>query len=225
MKLIGNELGRIVILAPADEWRPARGIPIADAVSTIQARYHFLQAPNLPELSVSQAENEGYRFREGILEIDNETAVVGEFAIFRDGFSVTALDTAYAEAFLDDFLAWAREALGIRPFALVPPRLFRSQLVVQFERPLSKAFRQFNQIAAIIGRAFEAHTSYANPVNVVRLDLGMDQVQLPGVIKPGPLVLERRLNRPHTEEVYFSDAALPSRAHLEVLDQIEAQLA
>jgi hypothetical protein len=225
MKLIGSELGRIVILAPADEWRPARGIPIADAINAIQARYHFLQAPNLSELSVSQAESEGHKFREGIVEIDNEAAVIGEFAIFKDGFSVTALDTLYAEAFLDDFLAWAREALGIRPFALDPPRLFRSQLVVQFERPLSKAFRRFNKIATILGRAFQAHTSYANSVNVVRLDLGLDQVQLPGVIKPVPLVLERRVNRPHKEEVYFSDAALPSRVHFEVLEQIEAQLA
>jgi hypothetical protein len=225
MKLIGNELGRVIVLASVEEWRPARGIPIASAVTAIQNRYQFVDYPNLSELTVSQTESEGYKFVEGILHFDDQKAVIREFAIFRDGFSVTAHDTFYAEAFLDDFLDWGRQTLEMRPFALTPSRIFRSQLVVQFERPLSNAFRQLEEIAAVIQQAFRAHTSYGDPVNVTRLDFGMDHTQLAGVLKPTPLVLERRVNRPYIEEVYFSDAALPSRVHAQVLEEIEARFA
>ena len=225
MKLIGNELGRVIVLASVEEWRPVRGIPIASAVTAIQSRYQFLTSPNLAELTVSQTESEGYKFAEGMLHFDDQEVVIREFAIFRDGFSVTTHDTAYAEAFLEDFLAWGRQALEMRPFALTPLRIFRSQLVVQFERPLSRAFRQLEEIATVIQEAFRAHTSYSDPVNVTRLDLGMDHTQLSGVLKPTPLVLERRVNRPYTEEVYFSDASLPSRVHVQVLEQIEARFA
>ena len=62
-------------------------------------------------------------------------------------------------------------------------------------------------------------------MNVMRLDLGMDPLHIPGILKPSPLVLERRLNHPHDEEIYFSDAPLPSEIHFEVLQQFENALA
>jgi hypothetical protein len=225
MKLIGTELGRVLILIAAEEWRPLRGIPIGAAVSAIQAQFNFMIAPNVSELTAAQAESEGYKFQEGELDIDGEKTVIKDFIIFRDGFSVTTLETESAEAFLDNFLMWARESLGIRPFSRVPMRIFRSQLVVQFERPLSKAFRQFKELASIIERAYEAHTAYSEDVDIIRVDFGMDPTQLPGNIKPLPLVLERRVNRPHGDEVYFSEASLPSTVHLEVLSQIEGRFA
>ena len=106
MKLIGNELGRVVALVHAEQWRPTHGLPLAATISAIQERYQFITTPILSAEAISEADRNGYRFANGTFNLDDATVAINELIVFRDGISVTTNHTSYAEAFFDDFIHW-----------------------------------------------------------------------------------------------------------------------
>lgn len=218
MNLIGLELGRVIILFGGEEIRPRQGIPILKAVTAVKDRYQFLSAPDI-SIPISQVEKDGYRFEGGVFEFDGEEVAIRELGIYNDGISVTAYDTSFAEAFLDDFLGWATTSLGLRSFEKAPRRLYRSQLVVEFSKPLAKSLKNFSAISAALEDSLGCR-----PVDISRIDFAVDPTQLTGSFKPTPFSIERRVNYPYEDERYFCEAPLSTRAHVQVLKSLEAAL-
>ncbi len=221
MKLIGYELGRIIVLFPMEELRPNQGVPPHDLVEAVSKRYSFLKKPDI-EKSFDQLNKEGFPFEFGSLKYKDETAVIKEFTIYNDGISISCFNTAYADSFLDDVLHWAKQTFGLRDL-ITKRKIYRSQIVIEFEKSLNHLVENFNELSRLIQVAYAQHTDQNQPLSLNRVDFRMDDTKVPG-FTPASFVLERRVGSPHDIERYISEAPLPSDAHLGLLQSLEEKL-
>ena len=222
MKIVGHALGIIVILFPPEEIRPTRGLPIAEAVISVRDRYGFLQAPNL-DRPISELDQEGYQFTGGTFVCRNENFTINEFTIYNDGISITSWNTDTSELFFEDLMSWAREELEFRPFVHGPMKIYRSNITVKFDQPLSQIIKGFDKFSNALSTALEMHTEFSMPVDLIRIGMGVDQSKF-GKLSQIPFSMERRIGVSFDEEWYFSEAPFPSKTHIRLLEELESAI-
>ena len=222
MKVVGHNLGRLIVLFPREEIRPVRGTSTAETFTAIRERYDFLRAPDLSK-PISELDQQGYQFLDGKFADRNGNIVIEEFTIYNDGISVSSYVTDTAESFFLDFMAWAREEFQVRPFSHEPKRIYRSQLTVHFAKPLANILKGFDGFFNLLSAALETYTGTSSPVDLVRFGVGVDEAKSEGV-GYAPFSVERRIQIPFEEEWYFSDAPLPSNVHVELLEELERRM-
>ena len=223
MNFIGHELGRIIVLFPMEEIRPETGIPALELIGEIVKRYKFAKPPNLNKTAL-EVSREGSSFELGSFVFEGKSTSVTEFTIYNDGISVSCHDTAHAEAFFYDILTWARETFGLKEFVREPRRIYRSQVIVEFEKSLNQLIQSFSDISNLINLTYSQHTEHDAPINLNRIDFRMDDTKIPGMMKPISFILERRIGASHETERYISEAPVSSRAHVQLLQSIEDKL-
>lgn len=222
MKLIGHQLGRIILLFPPEQIRPTRGIPIKDTIAAVQNRYNFVNVPDLTK-PIAEFERNGYQFINGKIILDAKEYVINEFTVYNDGVSISSVDTEYSDWFLEDFVRWAQDKLEYRPFLQEPTKIFRSQVTVSFDKPLSNIIKNFDAFSQALSLAIENVIEKPVSTNLLRIDFGIDDTGVGG-IKPVPFSLERRIGVPSNKEWFISEAPLPSKTHLELLEELEAAI-
>ena len=219
MRVVGHNLGRLIVLFPQEEVRPVRGVPTAAAMASVRDRYNFLHMPDLAR-PVADLEQQGYQFSDGSFIHDDGEFKIGEFTIYGDGISVSSYVTETAELFFDDFIGWAMNEFQVRPFIHVPSRIYRSQITVCFAKPLSCILWGFDAFSKTLSTALNEHAGTSSSVDLVRIGVGIDELK-DGGIGYVPFSLERRNQVPFEEEWYFSEAPLPSKTHLGLLGELE----
>lgn len=222
MKIVGHEMGRSILLFPAEEIRPNTGIYIPTVMKALQDRYGFMKPPDISR-PMAELDREGYKFGHGKIEIDGQTILIGEFGIFSDGISVSCFDTEQADKVWDDIYAWSQDFLGFRKFIREPHRFYRSQLVVEFEQHLSGLVANFSAMADLVGEAMSDTVQHRENIEFVRIAFGMDTTKIPG-LPPVPFSIERKIGASFESERYFCEASLPTRTHIETLQRIESSL-
>ena len=222
MNVIGHELGRVIVLFPMEEIRPETGIPELELFEGIMNRYKFAKTPDLKKTAI-EVSRAGYNFELGSFVYEDKSTSIKEFTIYNDGISVSCHDTAHAEACFDNILTWARKEFGLKEFVREPKRLYRSQVVVEFEKSLNRLVQNFSDISSLINLTYRQHTGHDAPINLNRLDFRMDDTKIPG-INPMSFILERRIGVSHETERYISEAPISSRAHIQLLQSIEDKL-
>lgn len=222
MKLIGQELGRIIVLFPIEEVRPASGIPLIPLVDGIRNRYNFVKPPDLNR-PITDLDRDGYSFQVGTFLHEGQVITIREFTVYPDGVSVSCLDTTHADAFFDDIVNVAKEAFGFREFAREPRKIYRSQVIVEFEKSLNQLINGFTELSRLLQSAYEQHTGHNKAVDLNRVDFRMDSTKIPG-IPPVSFILERKFGSPHENQRFISEAPVPSQAHLQLLQEIENKL-
>lgn len=222
MKVVGHILGRLVLLFPREEIRPARGVSTLDAFASIRERYNFLHMPDLTR-PAAELEQQGYQFSDGTLICDGETFTINEFTIYSDGVSVSSYVTDTAELFFENFMDWAMEEFDVRPFSREPTKIYRSQVTVCFSRPLSDALRGFDKFSELLSTMLDEYTGISSPVDLIRVGVGVDEAKTSGP-RYAPFTLERRSQVSFEEEWYFSEAPLPSKVHLKLLEELNSAM-
>lgn len=223
MKLIGHQLGRIIVLFPTEEVRPAKGIPLLDMLTGVRERYKFVKLPDVNNPTFD-ANREGYAFKSGSFLYKEEKIAIDEFTIYNDGISVSCFHTKFADAFFEDIFLWAKEKFDLREFAREPRKMYRSQIIVEFDKSLNQLVKDFSVISHLVQLAYSQYTGRDNPINLNRIDFRMDDTKVRGVT-PVPFGIERRIDISHDTERYISEAAIPSDPHLQLLQSIEDKLA
>lgn len=188
MKLIGYELGRIVTIFPPEQIRPIRGILLKDAIAAVQNRYEFLNVPDLTR-QIAEFERDGYKFTNGKVIFDEKEYVISEFTIFNDGLSINSIDTDYCDWFLEDLINWIQEELEFRPFSQEPNKIYRSQVTVSFDEPLSNIIKNFDTFSRALSLAIENIIGKPALTNLVRIGFGVDDTEVGGdctcALRPG----------------------------------------
>ena len=219
MKIVGHSLGSVVVFFPPEEIQPTRGIPISKAVYSIGDRYGFLRVPD-PAKPISKLDQEGYQFTDGTFVCRNENFTINEFTVYNDGISISSCNTDTSESFFEDLMSWAREELEFRPFVHEPMKIYRSNITVKFDQPLSQIIKEFDKFSNALSTALEMHTEFSMPVDLIRIGMGVDQSKF-GNLSPTPFSLERRIGVSFDEEWYFSEAPFPSTTHIKLLEELE----
>lgn len=223
MKFIGHQLGRIIVLFPTEEVRPTKGVPMLDMLTGIKERYKFVKLPDVNNPTFDP-NKEGHAFKSGSFLYKEEKIAIDEFTIYNDGISVSCFHTKFADAFFEDVILWAKETFDLREFAREPRKIYRSQIVVEFDKSLNQLVKDFSVISHLVQLAYSQYTGHDNPINLNRIDFRMDDTKVRGVT-PVSFGIERRIDISHDTERYISEASIPSDPHLQLLQSIEDNLA
>lgn len=226
MKVVSSELGRSSYLFVPDEVRPAGGVYVQESVRLICERYGFGGLPPLQE-----ALNSPIKFTHGRLIGGSKKLNISELVIYSNAIQASAANTADADYIVDDILAWAKSTLGYREPQTKLPRLYESNLVVDFERQVDRLLYPFKALQSELQKALAATYGLQLPIAITSFGIGADPLSvagqlpppIPGVLKP-ELGLVRRINHPYSENRFFSSAPFQTDVHIALLEQFEAAL-
>lgn len=215
MKIISYGSGALIALFPMDAFAPLVSINERNLMDEIRHRYRFGAFPNV---MVSQDElgKSGLVFESGEHETPNGSVPVNRLAIHNDGIVVRSSTTERAEGIFEDLKEWL---ISERNFRRVPINaLYTSELVVDFEKPLSKAFKDLNKILDVVTRKMPKNRKLESS------HLGGFAIEFESPTKPPKFLIERRIGVPADQERYFCQAPMPTAAHIGALKEIERLL-
>jgi hypothetical protein len=209
MQLLAIEMSRIVFLMQA--LRPLGQVYIPDAIAKIKERYAFVKVPN-PDQAIPLTFSIG-KFRE---------AQIAEFSIYNDGLIASSnSNTNLLDAFIEDLLEWAAKEFSIEPLpGTKPERFYESSVVVRAQNDLVKGTTPGFDVRSVINQAMKS-ASITAPLNLSGLVFDFDSKDFMGKRKPVKLIVDRRINVPFSENIFFSQAPFRTDDHLEVLTHIE----
>jgi len=211
MKLIDVQLGRVTQLHLADEVRPLKLPYYPDALRLVVERYGFV-THSLNEEAITK----GAKFQHGRLAGERDTIPIVELAFFNDGIVVTARDTTAAEQILDDVIAWSTDTFGRRPPLTKRPKIFWSNVIVEFDHSVDAGLSILDRANALFRTALHETYGITYDTALTRLAFGNDPGKPVPEIKPD-FILERRADFPVSSNRYFCAAPLKTEALLELL--------
>lgn len=227
MQVVSTQLGRLVFILNIDELLPQSGIDVPEALSMVTERYGFASSPTLQD-SIQKAREQGFPFKVGkFVSKEGSKKNIQDFTIWNDGLVVNAYTTDDAEAFIDDFFSWGTEALGLRVNpSLNRIRAYLSEVVVGFDCSVDLAVRRFEAISTTIQETLKR--TYENDFPLIQISsIGFDYDRskaLNAISALASFRLDRRVNHPYTDNVYFSQAPLRTEDHLHILESVETLL-
>ena len=191
------------------------GMSLKGVIEEIGKRYRFAKAP-ANELDLD--EQRSLAFKAGTFAGVRKVPVIVGLNIYNDGLAAdTVSSTDESTEFLLDLAKWLNDTYGL----IVPKErrvLYLSQIDFQSEVSLTNLNRRLEPFAENL----EALSS-----NKARYEVGSIQLWTEDAGKPGsaaPVKIERKISTLFSANHYFSQAPLPTKTHIELLNEFEAIL-
>jgi hypothetical protein len=209
MKLISIESSRVIFLIQLH--RPGGQLYLPDALEKLAKRYSFIKAP-------SSEQAPPLTFAIGKFK----NAQIAEFSMFNDGLIVSsASDTDLLKAFIDDLLAWGTKELGIERVATTSSETFyESSIIVKSDIDLAAALKPQIEISDLLNDAMKS-AKIVVPLKLSGFILDFDPASFLGKRKPFRFIVDRRINVPFSDNIFFSQAPFRTKDHLHVLSMLE----
>lgn len=227
MKLIGVELGRVVLLFQPEEVQPRHGAHQKTVLQSIRERYDFsLNGDQVVSAIMKGDSSPGIILKDGIFEHGKDRIAINELGMFADGVSITASNTMDAEKFLAELFKFLTEEFNYSPFKRVPAKLYNSHVVVSFDEGLRALDQVLSGPSSAIGSSAAKMLQHSSlrPPSLTRIAFGWDTREESLPFGGGEFVIERRANIPYQDGFFFSRAPLPTEQHLRTLEAIERGL-
>ena len=213
MKVITIEFGQVTWIV--DLAIPSGKLYFPEAVTAIQTRYKFVNAPSM-DMILSQRPN--IIFEHGKFG----DAIIRKFSTHTDGMVVeTSAGTKHAEEFLDDFVKWASEELSATVLNINDIyRIYDSHLVVQMNINLDEKMEFVKFISNEL-------SSYIKDYEVVPLDYHVSGFSLSTDLSTthgpstSPFRIDRRDGQRLSNNLYYCTAPLKTADHIRVLEKID----
>lgn len=218
MEVVSFDTGRATWLFPTEEFVPLGG---ADAMAIIQKvadRYQFRNSPENPNRE--EVDKNGLKFSTGIFEFQGRRTGIGEFILYNDGIVAVSNTTEHALAFLDDLIEFVIGEFQFRRPISPIKKVYVSVLTVEFESSMANMFANHTALTSLVGTYLNAPQHTSHGVEVTRLDFSLDDSTVASNARP-KLIIESRATVPLARRRYFSNAAMHTKAHVELLSQIE----
>jgi hypothetical protein len=211
MNFIGIESSRIVLLTQVH--RPSGPLYLPDANAKMAERYSFVKSP-APE----QASDAVLTFSVGKFQ----DVQINELSIYSDGLIVSSpSSTDILDAFIDDLLSWAESELGlVQAPTAQPKKYYESSIVVHSMSDLPAALRPRNDLTAVLELALES-AGIECPYKFTGFLFDADPASFPGTRKPFRFIVDRRVGVPFSQHLFFSQAPLRTKDHLNLLESLE----
>jgi hypothetical protein len=197
------------------------GVLILEAITQ---RYNFRKGPDI-NLPKSEVDKIGLRFEFGSFEIAGILHNISDCTIFADGMVINTKNTDDADAFWDDLTNWLRAENYIRDFAEAPVLRYVSQIVAEFEHRMSQIMPSFDRISGLISDKLTQIYKTDVLVEMARFDFEYDKITAQSSLNVPRFIIERRQGIPFTRERYFCSAPMRTPDHLNILQEIENELA
>ena len=230
MKLISVLRGQAIRTFKARN--PLGGLYVADIIKAIQHRYRFFDIPK----SLKEADmDRGVTFRQGkftpeqpgpsVLGFQPGSDIVIEtLQMFKNGIVVeTTSSVEHSDMFIEDFSKWAMEDLRIRVESTGIKKSFASEVEVELHPNFNSTLSKLKPIVKLMNELLDDEGIYKDhlPYEASSFSLHCDTSQLQTPV-PGPFIVDRRMNEPHSSNIYFSSAPLTTANHLLLLEAVES---
>jgi hypothetical protein len=217
MNLIASETGRVLQLIIMEEIRPASGLYMPTLYQQLADRYAFVGRPQ----NYAEAIVNGAKFQHGRLTTPTKTIEIKEIGVYNDGIIADAVNTDDAEFVMQDFSAWATTTFSLRERRTIIPKIFTSTVTVEFDGSLESALKGFGEITNLVSDALSRSYGWHNlDISLLRLAVNADPQTVPH-LRNTQFLIERRLQRPYSENRYFCTSPLRTKDHIALLEMIE----
>jgi hypothetical protein len=220
MNIISIETGRVTWLFPTEEIVPLGGLDGMAALRAVAERYQFKNFPENP--AREEIDKNGLKFSTGMFESADGRFGVGEFALFNDGMVALSNTTEHSSAFLQDVFDFVVAEFGFRRPISPIKKVAVSVVIVEFDHAVSNMLANQSALLSLISGYLNELSDTTHGVEVTRLDFTLNDPAATGALNSRPrFILESRAGTPLLRRRYYSNATMPTRAHLELLSKIE----
>lgn len=219
MRLLSIEGGGCGHIVPVDEMVPREALNLPEVLDAIGKRYQFAVLPNLAAGATANQKG-GLQFTAGVSASRTGRINIQKLSIHNDGIVVDCLDTHKSEAVIDDLLPWVTEKFSLRTPITKPHRWYASRVVVQFSRSADAVFSLVSALGGEIAAAVQNLYGLDIKYSASRFSMKADPTTVPP-LRATEFIFERRIDRPYSENRYFSVAPVHTDMHLGFLEEIE----
>jgi len=216
MELLSVRTARLLVFFPTNELNPHGRALIQDVFPAFVERYHFAKYPQKYE---EFDESNGVRFENGAWNGLQCTIVIYHNGILVD----TRSSSDDSETILEDALKWGADSFGLvyKPEMLMR-KAYLSELDIKCDIPLeslnSKLDAFVNKLSTTVSQLTGQNLNYK--ADALRLNFDTAFSKGPA----GPMRIERLAEVPFAENKYYVSAPLPTKLHLEFLEEFESIL-
>jgi len=174
---------------------------------------------------------ERYRFVEtpqravDFTNTQNELNFLQKLAIYTNGMLAEgAAPTEELDLFLDDVLDIVRKQFDLSTIEGSPvSRLYGSKIEIKSTANLSRALAGLSGIAETLTHAVTGYGVSARPYQVGGISIVSEKIG-DGTITPARFVFERRAEKPLDDNLFYSEAPLATKAHVDLIRTLENSL-
>jgi hypothetical protein len=212
MELVEIELAKVTYLTKLH--RPAGSLYQPEAIAKLVQRYMFAKYPSIDDLTKNVRPFAIGKFKD---------IQINEFSIYNDGIIVSsASNSNILDEFIDDLFGWAREEFGLVPtLEAVHEKTYESSMIVKAESDISKVVAPSAAAIAAVNKAYGSDRYPAVELAYSGFVFSVDGTTFPGVKKPNKLIVDKRLNMPVDQNLFYSQAPLPTDDHFDLLRTFE----
>jgi hypothetical protein len=215
MELIAVSLARVVAFLELNAIDPRGLTSVSESLKALSERYAFEKTPqSIAELDFSKGV-ELSSGRLGDIRIDKVT-------LFANAISIdTHSSTDDAESVLADVIDWAKDFAG---GVVVPNRQGRvSNIIFRSDLKIAELHTVLSGIATTVSSYVSGVLRQQFSFEPSAIFIGCDHTQTS--LTPVAFSVDRRSGVPFSDNSYFSVAPVPTKLHIELIEQLEKALA
>jgi hypothetical protein len=211
MQLVSIHLARVTALLEIESLDPKGRRTVPNSMEALHTRYAFSRFPKTIEEMDFQ---KGVSMTAGTLG----DIAIDQIVFYHNGLVIdTRSSTDNAIAVLHDLLQHSKEISGA---TVVPIRqILTSQIVFTSDLKLSFLNPLLGPLAKRLGSSSSAAFEHPIEFEPINFGLGADSSLLK--ITPAHFTIERRAERPFSENMYFSSAPLDTAEHISIVEEVE----
>lgn len=214
MKIVSFNSATLVALFSLEAFFPTPFVGERSALQLVTERYKFARFP-IAATSREELEANGLQFELGEFAMREGVMTIQRLSVHRDGAVILAQTSDIADAFFQDIYSWLVKDMAFRNVQV--SRLYLSEIVVDFDTPISEAWKSFSAILEIATRyMLEDNRPFtgAGPSGF-SVEFRNGTVTLP------KFVIERRTGSTMDQERYICMAPLRTKHHVAALTDLE----
>jgi len=220
MKLISIDAARTSWIFPLTELNPT-GRSFTEAFADLATRYSFKK---FPKHTLDVDSDKALTFEGGEFTNRDGEQIIIKLRVYTDGCVVDCWSsTRDAEDFLKDAMKWLKTEHGFGLPADTPIRtIYLSELTVRTNKSLISLNSKLHAFTDALSDKVKEFGGKDTGFNFGSIGFWSNDTKRP--MAPGPFRFENKVGTLPKDQRYFSQAPLPTDAHLALLDKLEAIL-
>lgn len=217
MELASVTLARAIALIETGRLNPRGELPREKFVSLVCERFSFMEFPSKLE---DFDRGKGISFKAGYFDGQS----IEELSIYNDGIKIDLRSsTENGQKIITDTLEWLKAKVGITyTNGMIPRWGYLSQLVVRSEIDFDKIHSAFSRAARAISEKVteRAGENFNYRTNAISFDFP----KINGERTIANFTIERRIQTPDLEKLYYSQSPTQTSDHMKILEEFERDL-